>query len=326
MIGCTFAENTADQAGGALYIGSSTDISITNCVFRENSGGTGGAMYVGRETVLTLVGCTFERNSSTGLAGAIFRGSDGVSSMTNCAFVWNSAVGGAGAMYNGSRSVLTARDCLFWGNAAGGSGGALYNSDSEQILSNCTFSANIASSGGAMFNSSGHPRVTNTVLWGDSPQEMFNVAGSVPVVTFSNVMGGWTGVGNIDEDPRFVDPAADDYHIQPGSPCIDAGDPAFVPEPGETDLDRQMRVWDGDGGGVARVDMGADEHGSYVFGDLNCDAAVDAFDIEPFVLALFDPDGYAQLHPDCEANLADLNADGNIDALDIEPFLDLLFP
>ena len=62
-----------------------------------------------------------------------------------------------------------------------------------------------------------------------------------------------------------------------------------------------------------------------VRGDLNCDGVVNAFDIEPFLLALFDPDEYSNQYPDCDINLADINGDGTVDAFDIEPFLDLLF-
>jgi hypothetical protein len=59
-------------------------------------------------------------------------------------------------------------------------------------------------------------------------------------------------------------------------------------------------------------------------GDLNCDDALDAFDIDPFVLALTDPAGYAQQYPDCDRQRADVNADGQIDAFDIDPFVNLL--
>ncbi len=59
-------------------------------------------------------------------------------------------------------------------------------------------------------------------------------------------------------------------------------------------------------------------------GDLNCDGALDAFDIEPFILALLDPIGYAAAYPDCDRNLADVNGDGAVDAFDIEPFVALL--
>jgi hypothetical protein len=60
-------------------------------------------------------------------------------------------------------------------------------------------------------------------------------------------------------------------------------------------------------------------------GDLNCDGVMNAFDIEPFLLALFNPEEYAIQFPDCDINLADINGDGSIDAFDIEPFLELLF-
>ncbi len=61
-------------------------------------------------------------------------------------------------------------------------------------------------------------------------------------------------------------------------------------------------------------------------GDLNCDGEINAFDIEPFLSALFDPAQYAIQYPDCDINLADINGDGTVDAFDIEPFLGILFP
>jgi hypothetical protein len=59
-------------------------------------------------------------------------------------------------------------------------------------------------------------------------------------------------------------------------------------------------------------------------GDLNCDGAVNAFDIDPFVLALTDPAGYAAAHADCNIELADTNGDGVVNAFDIDPFVRLL--
>ncbi len=59
-------------------------------------------------------------------------------------------------------------------------------------------------------------------------------------------------------------------------------------------------------------------------GDTNCDGAVDAFDIEPFILALTDPAGYGIAFPDCDPLSADANSDGVVDAFDIEPFVALL--
>ena len=68
-----------------------------------------------------------------------------------------------------------------------------------------------------------------------------------------------TGInGNISDDPLFVNPQGNDYHLQLDSPCISAGDPKYVPEPGETDIDGDERIY------AVKVDMGADEYVGYV--------------------------------------------------------------
>ncbi len=59
-------------------------------------------------------------------------------------------------------------------------------------------------------------------------------------------------------------------------------------------------------------------------GDLNCDDALDAFDLEPFIQALVDPAGYAIAYPGCEIERADVNGDGSVDAFDIEGLIELL--
>ncbi|GAG31764.1 unnamed protein product, partial [marine sediment metagenome] len=60
------------------------------------------------------------------------------------------------------------------------------------------------------------------------------------------------GTGDISVDPKLADVAYDNMHIQPDSPCRDAGDDGVV-EPDWVDMDGQARD---DGGGV---DIGADE-------------------------------------------------------------------
>lgn len=66
--------------------------------------------------------------------------------------------------------------------------------------------------------------------------------------------------------------------------------------------------------------------GQYSRGDVNCDDEVDALDIEPFLVALFEPENYPIRYPDCDIDLADTNGDGEVNTLDIEAFLELLFP
>ena len=57
-------------------------------------------------------------------------------------------------------------------------------------------------------------------------------------------MGGWTGSGNIDADPLFVDPVNGDFHLQAGSPCIDTGDPSSPLDPDGTRADMGAYYFD----------------------------------------------------------------------------------
>jgi len=66
------------------------------------------------------------------------------------------------------------------------------------------------------------------------------------------------------------------------------------------------------------------EQPEYDLGDLNCDHAVDGFDIQPFVLAMTDPAQYAGQYPNCNYMLADMNQDGSVDGFDIQPFVNAL--
>ena len=56
-------------------------------------------------------------------------------------------------------------------------------------------------------------------------------------------------------------------------------------------------------------------------GDLNCDGSVNNFDIDPFVLALTDPGGYALAYPGCDIMLGDTDCNGTVNNFDIDPFV-----
>jgi hypothetical protein len=59
--------------------------------------------------------------------------------------------------------------------------------------------------------------------------------------------------------------------------------------------------------------------------DPNCDGRIDFFDIDPFLMALFDEPGYAAAYPECWRITADINRDGLVNFFDIDPFIACLF-
>ena len=179
--------------------------------------------------------------------------------VTGCTFSNNTATYGGG-MYNDSSSPPVT-NCTFAGNS-GALGGGMYNSSSSPALTNCTFAGNLASgNGGGMYSGEfSSPALTNCILWGDqSPKELYGGAN----VTYSDVEGGYDGTGNINDDPLFLDAANGDYHLGPGSPCIDAGS-NDAPNLPAYDFEGDDRIIDGNGDGTAVVDMGVDEAWSTV--------------------------------------------------------------
>jgi hypothetical protein len=133
-------------------------------------------------------------------------------------------------------------------------------------VSNCILSDNLAEIGSEIAITSTHSDLpcTLTLSYTDIQGGRYNV-----------FVGNWStlnsGPGNIDADPRFVEPGYwdhngtphyiwddswvdGDYHLLPTSPCIDAGDPDYTTGPSETDLDGNPRLT-----GYA-IDMGAYEY------------------------------------------------------------------
>ena len=248
LISCTFDMNFASYGGGMhSSLGQAT---LLDCTFSGNSGISGGAM-ANTTSSPKLTNCTFRRNIAT--SGGGIGNWDSSPELIGCILSGNSAASFGGGMANVSSKPILA-NCILSGNSAV-SGGGMSNVWSNPTLTGCTLSGNsAASAGGGVDNYDSSLVVNNSILWGDTPDEI-SVAGGAPGVTCSNVEGGWPGKGNIDADPCFVDLgyyrepvraddrfwADGDYHlrsqggrwdrnsqswVQDGvtSPCIDAGD------------------------------------------------------------------------------------------------------
>jgi parallel beta-helix repeat protein len=267
------------DGGGVFLYSTQANITVENCVFNGNAANRGAGSYlISSSGDITLTNNTFSANTAIGVGGgAYFESSSGDITLTNNTFSGNTANEGGGGMYNESDSSPTVTNCTFSGNSAF-HGGGMYNYSfdptSSPKVTNCTFSGNSATSyGGGMYNSYSSPTVTNCILWGDTPQEIENDY-SPPVVTYSDIQGGYLGTGNINADPRFLDPDGpdnisgnqdDDFHLKPKSPCIDSGDNS-TPNLPATDFDGRDRridaplVPDTGNGAPPIVDMGPYEY------------------------------------------------------------------
>jgi len=264
---CTFDGNSATDAGGGMYNEKSSP-NVTNCIFDGNSATYGGGMY-NWDSSPTVTNCTFEGNNAPFLGGGMY---NVVSSpnVTNCIFEGNSALNGCG-MYN-SNSSPNVTNCVFSGNSLSTLGGGMYNYYySSPTVTNCIFEGNSAQYyGGGMYNDDySSPNVTNCILAnntaGGSGGGICADGTSSPTIDYNDVWnnspndyeGCSPGPHDIQKDPMFVNPAAHDYHSQPGSPCIDAGTNDGAPG---GDMDGNPRTIDGDGDGNAITDMGAYEY------------------------------------------------------------------
>jgi hypothetical protein len=133
----------------------------------------------------------------------------------------------------------------------------MYNAFSSPNIINTTFSGNSASiNGGGMMSYAGSgppasPWILNSILWGDTPNEIVRSGLATTSATYSDIQGGFTGTGNINSDPLFVNPGLGNFHIPSTSPCKDTGTSTGAPP---ADLEGYPRPYNG------LFDMGAYEY------------------------------------------------------------------
>jgi hypothetical protein len=112
--------------------------------------------------------------------------------------------------------------------------------DEHPCLINNTFTGNRGFTGGAIFSNYGgsFPVIINSLFWDNDASEARDIyqTGSpdLPVyhcnIDTNEIAGTWSGEGNINEDPRFIDPANGNFCLDScNSPCAGAGiDSLFI--------------------------------------------------------------------------------------------------
>ena len=228
---CTIEANACGEAGGGCRFGSGVEeVLVSGCLIRDNTAaksGAGIAVQLDPDTAdkkPLFARCAIQRNRALRYGGGVFSGRVSEVRLVNCGLFENQAAGGGGVTCFYSQPELT--NCSLWGNRANGLGDGIYATSDAGL--------------GCL----------NSILWNNGTEITANPNGSPSGVRYSCVQGGWAGEGNIAEDPRFVDPATGDYHLEATSPCIDKGDadPLFndgVRPPGEGGARNDMGIFGG---------------------------------------------------------------------------------
>ena len=273
--------NFSREHGGALNAVDSK-VMIHDCKVNNN------LTYTGLDTVYFMYGgglrflkcevdiikTNFRYNiGESAIGGAISIDSCEVK-IDRCRFEYNYGINGAGLYlircYDNPCSITNS---LFANNISGHFGGGLAISDSSPLVSNLTVANNHSigvNCGGIFFYQNSSPAVWNCIVYGNTneapleePVQMWSWTYDGYAPEFHNclVQYGLENISNheaitvyencLDEDPLFVDPQHEDFHLTANSPCINAGNHL---ETGDLDLDGNWRIC-GD-----RIDIGAYEY------------------------------------------------------------------
>ena len=228
--------------------GETLDAVVNGFTIQNGRASVGSAIELHSSSV-TIKNCIIQGNLATAYGGAILcDGKNSSVTIQNSTISGNSTLdsgGGGIILLNCWTSTSTIQNCIISENYAYGSGGGIRTSNSKLTIVNSTITGNsTGANGGGIFSDSILPTITNTILWNNGSE----TAGGA-TVTYSCVQGGYTGEGNINADPLFVNAAAGDYNLQDASPCIDKGTSSDAPA---TDIEGNPRD--------AHPDIGAYEY------------------------------------------------------------------
>ena len=237
---CSIIENTAlglwdlhSWAGGGGIACWESSAAIINCTISDNikttkttdkipsGNSSGGGIFCAGGSPMIL-NCTISGNTAEGSSwgGGIYCSSDGVL-ILNCSITGNSAGSGAGIYLSFGSSyerVTTVSNCIISSNNGEGIETDYPHSYMDFQITNCTIVGNSV----GIKCDSWRATIKHCIVWNNLTATITDSE-----VTYSDVEGGYPGIGNIDEDPLFV--GGGDVRLTEGSPCIDTGnpDPAF---------------------------------------------------------------------------------------------------
>jgi len=263
IIGNSIIGNHAQAYGGGIHLRQWSNGLIAENDIADNNSALGAGIHLTYTSSPTITDNLIKGNIATGLGGGgIYIYAMSKPLVERNIITQNTAPGNGPGIGVYWQSTPTIRNNLIYKN---NSGASIRIVSSTPIISNNTITRNV---GGISTFSGANPVIKNNIIASNGVgYGIYVSSGDSPVITYNDVWGhkaGYnyggggitdqTGVnGNISEDPNFVNPDANNYHIDPNSPCINAGDPSYTAEPNQTDIDAEQRIFD------SIVDMGADE-------------------------------------------------------------------
>jgi len=258
----TFRDNEACKSctrslGGGLDVGWTTSqILIAHNLFENNQARQGGGIHLVWSAV-QVNGNTIISNTATDDGAGLFSTYDKGSNVNANIVMSNTAAryGGGLVIYitQGPEATRLVNNIIAH-NLAGDSGGGLY-AHSDWNLSAITLTHNTVASNGTGLRIGDNMTATlvnNIVASHTLGITVTGPGGNVfadHTLFWGNTDDGIRGANSVDGDPAFVNPAAGDYHIGPGSGAIDAGVAAGV----ISDIDGELRP------DCVLGDIGADE-------------------------------------------------------------------
>ena len=274
-------ENEATNgSGGGAYLSAGADLEQQAGEISNNNASThGGGVYAIDDGSVYYANLT--RSTNTIAVSENFAGSNGggiyivgeaLADIARLTISKNNASFGAAIYVNRTASSLTTlrmENVIFGRNTARTNYILRYfNTDtltSTLDLQGLTFAENIDSSGSLTeigFRGNFNVDMRGLIIWGaDSQNGYFVESGAVATIDDSVLpAGGSFPPGNVvGEDPLFIDPDNDNFHIRPNSPAVDLV--PFTLSNLTDDIDRDTRPVHGAGAGIQSLhaDAGADE-------------------------------------------------------------------
>ncbi len=187
--------------GGAINSRNNDDVYITSCIIEDCAADDGGGIYLSNTDSATITQTIVKNNTATETGGGVY--------------------------IRNSNTLPINATLLAQNNAE--NGGGLYMVNSNADIDFCTIADNTSTEpgGGILVE---EPKddltISNSIIYVNSPDQLSMPDPNTDFdIDYSCIDGGYDGDHIITEDPRFINPAEQNYKISVYSPCFNMADP-----------------------------------------------------------------------------------------------------